>query len=91
MMKSWRLPVLTITVDGYFISIKDRIVLSTAFSRSNPLVDGILKANSVDSSVSSVQFWTNAINTETRGIDAVITEKFRLGGGNACGHSRSQR
>jgi len=76
-------PGLTITVDGYFISIKDRIVLSTAFSRSNPLVDGILKANSVDSSVSSVQFWTNAINTETRGIDAVITEKFRLGGGNA--------
>lgn len=76
-------PGLTVTVDGYFISIKDRIVLSTAFSRSNPLVDAILKANHVDSSVSSVQFWTNAINTETKGIDAVITEKFRLGGGNA--------
>jgi iron complex outermembrane receptor protein len=70
-------------VDGYFISIKDRIVLSTAFSRSNPLVDTILKANHVDPSTSSLQFWTNAVNTETKGIDAVITEKFRLGSGNA--------
>jgi len=76
-------PGLTVTVDGYFISIKDRIVLSTAFSRSNPLVDTILKANNVDPSTSSLQFWTNAVNTETKGIDAVVTEKFRLGGGNA--------
>lgn len=76
-------PGLTITVDGYFISIKDRIVLSTAFSRTNPLVDTILKANNVDPSTSSLQFWTNAVNTETKGIDAVITEKFRLGAGNA--------
>jgi len=76
-------PGLTVTVDGYFISIKDRIVLSTAFNRSNPLVDTILKANNVDPSTSSLQFWTNAINTETKGIDAVVTEKFRLGKGNA--------
>jgi iron complex outermembrane receptor protein len=74
---------LTVTVDAYFISIRDRIVLSTAFNRSNPLVDTILKANHVDPSTSSLQFWTNAINTETKGIDAVITEKFRLGDGNA--------
>jgi iron complex outermembrane receptor protein len=76
-------PSLTVTVDGYFISIRDRIVLSTAFNRSNPLVDTILRANNVDASTSALQFWTNAINTETRGIDAVITEKFRLGSGNA--------
>ena len=76
-------PGLTVTIDGYFISIRDRIVLSTAFNRSNPLVDTILKANNVDPSTSSLQFWTNAINTETKGIDAVITEKFRLGSGAA--------
>jgi len=74
---------LTFTVDAYFISIRDRIVLSTAFNRSNPLVDTILKKNNVDSSTSALQFWTNAINTETKGIDVVITEKFRLGKGNA--------
>ena len=76
-------PGLTVTVDGYFISIKDRIVLSTAFNRSNPLVDTILRHGGVDPSTSAVQFWTNAVNTETKGIDVVITERFGLGGGNA--------
>jgi len=76
-------PGLTVTVDGYFISIKDRIVLSTPFNRSNPLVDTILRNGGVDSSTSALQFWTNAINTETKGIDVVITERLRLGGGNA--------
>jgi len=75
---------LTLTVDGYFISIKDRIVLSTPFNRSNPLVDNILKNNNVDSSTSALQFWTNAVNTETKGIDIVATDKFRLGAGNAA-------
>jgi iron complex outermembrane receptor protein len=74
---------LTFTVDGYFISIKDRIVLSTPFNRSNLLVDTILKAFNVDPSTSALQFWTNAVNTETRGIDVVITQRFRLGSGNA--------
>ena len=72
------------TVDGYFISIKDRIVLSTAFNRTtNPLVDAILKAHNVDSLTSALQFWTNAVNTETKGIDIVITERFILAGGKA--------
>ena len=73
----------SITVDGYFITIKDRIVLSTAFNRSNPLVDTILRNNNVDASTSALQFWTNAVNTETKGIDIVITDRFRLGSGNA--------
>jgi iron complex outermembrane receptor protein len=76
-------PGLTVTVDGYFISIRDRIVLSTPFNRSNPLVDTILKAHGVDASTSALQFWTNAVNTETKGIDAVITDRFHLGSGNA--------
>lgn len=74
---------LTFTIDGYFISIKDRIVLSTPFNRSNPLVDTILKKNNVDPSTSALQFWTNAVNTETKGIDVVVTNRFRLGAGAA--------
>lgn len=69
------------TVDGYFISIRDRIVLSTPFNRSNPLVNTILNNNHVDSSTSALQFWTNAVNTETKGIDAVLTDKFGIGKG----------
>ena len=72
-----------LTVDAYFISIHDRIVLSTAFNRSNPLVNTILNNNNVDPSTSALQFWTNAVNTETKGIDAVLTDKFAIGRGNA--------
>jgi iron complex outermembrane receptor protein len=72
---------LTFTIDAYFISIRDRIVLSTPFNRTNPLVNTILNDNGVDPSTSALQFWTNAVNTETKGIDAVITERVRLGTG----------
>jgi iron complex outermembrane receptor protein len=74
-------PGFTFTVDAYFIRINDRIVLSTQFARSNGIVDSILKANAVSSSISALQFWTNAINTETKGIDIVVTERFKLGKG----------
>jgi iron complex outermembrane recepter protein len=74
---------ITYTIDAYFIRIEDRIVLSTQFNRSNPLVATILNSNGVDPSITALQFWTNAVNTETKGIDIVITDRFRLGNGNA--------
>lgn len=76
-------PNITITVDAYFIRIEDRIVLSTQFNRSNPVVDSILRANSVPATTTALQFWTNAVNTETKGVDIVITDRFRIGNGNA--------
>ncbi|HUR10755.1 MAG TPA: TonB-dependent receptor [Flavitalea sp.] len=72
---------ITYTIDAYQIDIKDRIVLSTQFNRSNPLVDTILRKNSVDPTVSALQFWTNAVNTRTRGIDVVLTNRSKLGTG----------
>lgn len=74
---------ITFTADAYFIRIEDRIVLSTQFNRSNPLVAAIFNNNGVDPSITAIQFWTNAVNTETRGIDLVLTDRFRLGNGNA--------
>ncbi|MBE7174296.1 MAG: TonB-dependent receptor [Williamsia sp.] len=73
----------TYTVDGYFIHINDRIVLSTPFNRSNPVVAAIFTANNVDASINALQFWTNAVNTETKGLDIVLTERVKLGPGNA--------
>lgn len=73
----------TFTLDAYFIRINDRIVLSSQFNRSNPLVNTILNNNSVDPSITALQFWTNAVNTETKGLDLVVTQRFRLGAGNA--------
>jgi iron complex outermembrane recepter protein len=77
---------LTYTIDAYYIYIKDRIVLSSAFSKSNPLLTTSVFNNpayGIDPSVSSVTFWSNAVNTETKGIDAVITDRFRMGIANA--------
>lgn len=73
----------TYTVDGYFIHIDDRIVLSTPFNRSNPVAAPIFTANNVDASVNALQFWTNAVNTETKGLDIVFTERVKIGPGNA--------
>ena len=73
----------TYTVDGYFIHINDRIVLSTPFNRSNPVAAPIFTANNVDASINALQFWTNAVNTQTKGLDVVFTERVKLGPGNA--------
>ncbi|MEJ7913339.1 MAG: TonB-dependent receptor [Chitinophagaceae bacterium] len=68
-----------LTVDGYQIKIKDRIVLTGSFSKSSPVVASIL-ANYPD--VNAAQFFTNAIDTRTRGIDFVISKVTRMGVGN---------
>ncbi|GAA4509010.1 TonB-dependent receptor [Hymenobacter ginsengisoli] len=65
----------TLTVDAYQIDIRDRIVLSAQFTRTNPLVNTILGSQAV----SRVQFFANAVNTRTRGIDIVANERIALG------------
>lgn len=50
------------TVDGYFVDIQDRIVLSGQFD-----------ATSLGTDVSSVQFFTNALGTRTTGVDFVLS------------------
>lgn len=73
----------TFTLDGYFIKIDNRIVLSTAFNRTNPVVLPIFTANNVDASVNALQFWTNAINTQTKGLDLVISKRLQIASGTA--------
>jgi iron complex outermembrane receptor protein len=65
----------TITVDAYQIDIRDRIVLSSTFNRNNTLVNTILGSRPV----SQVQFFANAVNTRTKGIDIVLNERLPLG------------
>ncbi|UYZ63135.1 TonB-dependent receptor [Hymenobacter weizhouensis] len=68
----------TLTVDAYQIDIDDRIALSTQFNRTNPLVAGYLNAAGA-TEVGIVQFFANAINTRTRGIDIVANERLTIG------------
>lgn len=58
----------TATIDGYFVDIKDRIVLSGQFDGSS--LPGMNVAN--------VQFFINALNTQTTGVDFVASYDFKL-------------
>lgn len=69
---------LTLTVDAYQIEIKDRIVLSGSFTRSSPAVATLL-TNFPD--VTSAIFFSNAIDTRTRGIDVVLNSGNTIGKG----------
>ncbi|MCC3152821.1 TonB-dependent receptor [Hymenobacter sp. BT770] len=71
----------TLTADAYQIDIRDRIVLSSQFSRGNAAVAAILTANPRpgQNPVQGVQFFANAVNTRTRGIDIVANERLTLG------------
>jgi iron complex outermembrane receptor protein len=70
---------LTVTVDGYYIEIDDRIVLSSRFSstdsRVGDQVGGILQPFA-DQGVSQAQFFVNAVDTETKGVDIVAAWAF---------------
>ncbi|WDF81027.1 TonB-dependent receptor [Mucilaginibacter sp. KACC 22773] len=57
-----------VTVDGYLIKIKNRIVITGAFDTSVAALKDYLIANNV----SNANFFTNAVNTTNRGIDIVL-------------------
>ena len=68
---------LSLTIDGYLINIKDRIVLSGRFSNSDSLYATILNPLGAG----AAQFFTNAIDTKTQGIDVVSSYYGNLGPG----------
>lgn len=65
---------LLITIDAYQIDIKDRIVVSGRFSSTIPQLADYFKGTEV----TEAQFFTNAVDTRTSGIDAIITYKNRF-------------
>ena len=77
----------TLTVDAYQIDVDDRIAVTTTFSPLDTAlsadgvttigdqIQAILVANNVSSEVSG-QYYTNAIDTRTKGLDVVAT--YRL-------------
>ncbi len=58
-----------ITIDGYFIAIEDRVTLTDTFVATTPeLEEAFAKAGA-----SRAAFFANAIDTESKGIDIVIS------------------
>lgn len=67
----------TATVDGYYIKVKNRIVLTGNFSQDDDAIGPILAANHID----QAQFFTNAIDTRTKGIDIILSYNDNIGKG----------
>ena len=65
---------LLLTIDAYQIDIKDRIVVSGRFSSTIPQLAEYFKG----SDVTEAQFFTNAIDTKTKGLDVVLTYKNKF-------------
>ncbi len=74
---------LSITIDAYWVRVKDRIVLSGAFSSTNAdLQYNTALINALNTlNVSQAQFFANAVNTTNSGIDVVIDYSKKLGKG----------
>lgn len=63
------------TVDGYFVAIEDRIVLTGAFGDDDPDIGADLQALGVG----AAQFFTNALDTDTYGLDVILSYRTSFG------------
>lgn len=59
---------LTFSVDGYWTEVSNRIIFSGVFPTSQPEVRKIIN----DATINSIQFFTNAVNTNNAGFDFSI-------------------
>ena len=60
-----------VTIDTYYVSVKDRIILSGNFDASN-----------LGIGIDNVQFFANGVDTNTTGIDLVLNWKKNIGNHN---------
>ncbi|MBB4807288.1 iron complex outermembrane receptor protein [Chryseobacterium defluvii] len=67
----------TATVDGYYIRVKDRIVLTGNFSRDD-LPQDVQDQNPY---IDQAQFFSNAIDTRTKGVDVILSYNETIGNG----------
>ncbi len=69
------------TIDGYYIGVKDRVGLTRNYSptgsTSTPEIVSIFE----NASAGKAKFFTNGYDTESMGVDVVITHKMELGKG----------
>ena len=70
---SWK-PIknITITLDGYMVKVKDRIVLSGLFSADDVTLPATLTNQLKSIGVATAQFFDNAVSTTNYGLDIVV-------------------
>lgn len=67
----------TATIDAYYIDVKDRIVLTGEFAKTD-LPEEVQQNNPY---INAAKFFSNAINTKTKGIDVILSYNESLGSG----------
>ncbi|MBT8280837.1 MAG: TonB-dependent receptor [Muriicola sp.] len=70
---------LTVTVDGYFVKIDDRVVYTGQFSGPGTGTELDLLLRQANATAAS--FFANAIDTESKGLDIVVTHDAFFGAG----------
>lgn len=66
-----------ITLDGYFVGIDDRVVYTGQFK--GPGTDSELDRLLYQANATAAAFFANAIDTESKGLDLVVTHKANVG------------
>ncbi|WP_171025557.1 TonB-dependent receptor [Hymenobacter jeollabukensis] len=74
-------PKFTFTADAYQIDIDDRIILSGIFGNDTTGTRAAFNEALVRANADNAQFFTNAVDTRTRGLDLVATYRNSLGRG----------
>ncbi|WEN14841.1 TonB-dependent receptor [Rhodanobacter sp. AS-Z3] len=71
---------LNVSIDVYQITLSDRITLSSNLKINDAAIQTYLANNGItNTNYSSVAYFTNAVNTRTRGVDLVTSYLFDLG------------
>jgi iron complex outermembrane receptor protein len=68
---------INLTVDAYNIKVKDRIVLTGLFDTNDDQIGALLQSMNVG----AAQFFTNAVDTKTNGVDIITTYNTNLSQG----------
>ena len=66
-----------LTIDGYYTRVEDRVVLTGSFGSSPAIADLLDEVGA-----SEAQFFANAVDTDTYGLDVVATYQLRTDIGN---------
>lgn len=67
---------ITATLDAYQIKVRDRIAISSTFQDAR--LSAFLAANG-QGNFSAISYLTNAVDTQTRGVDLVVNYRTRIG------------
>ena len=80
---AWKaMPGLTVTIDGYMVKVKDRIVLSGLFDKDDASLPASFTSQLAAIGVQTAQFFDNAVNTTNYGLDVVIDYSKKIGKNN---------